>query len=90
MFQKGISIYEVARSIKRAESTTLQYLIEYINYEEIDNPYPWVDDEQVIGRIAEAAREVGIERAKPIFDHLNGEVSHDQIKIVRACLGNSR
>jgi len=89
LFSQGVSIKEVAKSVDRAESTTAQYLIEYIEQKGIDNPYPWVDDEQTIGRIAEAARKVGTERLKPIFDYLNGEVSYDRIRIVFACLGNS-
>jgi len=88
LFRQGVSIKEVAQSIDRAESTTVQYLVEYIKQEEIDNPYPWVDDEQIIRRVAEAGVEAGFERLKPIFDYLNGEVSYNQIRIIFTCLGN--
>jgi len=88
LFEQERSIKEVAVSVDRAESTTAQYLVEYIKREEISEPYPWVDEE-TFGRIAEAAVEVGDGRMKPIFDLLNGEIDYGQIRISLACLGNS-
>ena len=88
MFEQKISIEEVAKSVHRAESTTIQYLVEYIKRENINNPYPWVD-EQAFGRIISAVKQVGRDKTKPVFDFLNGEISYNQIRISFACLRNS-
>lgn len=89
LFEQKLSIEDVAKSVNRAESTTTQYLIEYINRERIANPHPWVD-KQSFGRVADAARQVGKDRTKPIFDLLGGEMSHNQIRICLACLRAGR
>ena len=88
MFERKLSIEEVAKFIERAESTTTQYLVEYIKREKVNNSYPWVD-EQTFGLIVDAAKEVGDDRMKSIFDFLNGKVNYTQIRIVLACLRNS-
>jgi len=88
MFERKLSIEEVAKSVERAESTTTQYLVEYIKREKINNPYPWVD-EQTFGLIVDAAKEVGDDRMKSVFDFLNGKANYTQIRIGLACLRNS-
>ena len=88
MFEHKLSIAEVAKSVERAESTTTQYLVEYIKQEKINNPYPWVD-EQTFGLVVDAAKEVGDDRIKSIFDFLNGKANYTQIRIGLACLRNS-
>ncbi len=88
LFEQRISIKEVAESVDRAESTTAQYLVEYIGREKITDPYPWVD-EQTFGRIVEAMQQVGDGRMKSIFDLLNGEIDYNQIRISFACLNNN-
>jgi len=55
----------------------------------INNPQPWVN-EQAFGRVADAVKKVGRDRAKPVFDLLGGEISYDQIRISLACLRNDR
>lgn len=87
LFEQKLYIEEVAKSVKRAESTTTQYLIEYIKREKINNPYPWID-EQTFDRIIDAAEQVGRGHMKPIFDFLNGEIDYNQIRISIACLRN--
>ena len=87
LFEQKLSIKEVAKSVERAESTTTQYLVEYIKREKINNPYPWVD-EQAFGRIIDAAEQVDRGHMKPIFDFLNGEIDYNQIRIGIACLRN--
>lgn len=87
LFKQGLSIKEVAQSVERAESTTVQYLVEYIQQENISDPSPWVED-QTVRRILDAARQIEAERLKPIFDHLNGQIPYDQIRITLACLRN--
>ena len=88
MFEQKLSIEEVAKSVNRAQSTTTQYLVEYIKREKINNPYPWVD-EQTFGRIIEAVKQVGGDNMKPVFDFLNSEINYNQIRISFACLRNS-
>jgi ATP-dependent DNA helicase RecQ len=88
LFEQKISIEEVAKSVNRAESTTIQYLVEYIKRGKISNPYPWVD-EQTFRRILNAVQQVGSGRMKTIFDLLNGEIDYNQIRIGLACLRNN-
>ena len=88
MFERKLSIEEVAKSVSRAESTTTQYLVEYIKREKINNPYPWVN-KQMFGRIIDAVKQVGSDRMKSIFDLLNGEIDYHQIRISIACLRNN-
>jgi len=85
LFAQGQSPEEIAPSIGRTLSTTVQYLAEYIERENIETPGPWVDDE-TFGRVTQAAHKLGMERMKPIFEALDGEVPYDQIRICVACL----
>jgi len=85
LFERGFSVKEVAESVDRAESTTTQYLVEYIRREKIDSPTPWVD-EQAFRRVAKAVKHVGGDRAKAIYDFLNREIDYDRIRISLACL----
>ena len=85
LFEQKLSVEEVAKSVNRAESTTTQYLVEYLNREKINNPYPWVD-EQTFGCIIDAVKQAGRGQMKPIFDFLNGEIDYNQIRISLACL----
>ncbi|MBN1806750.1 MAG: DNA helicase RecQ [Sedimentisphaerales bacterium] len=87
LFEQKLSIKEVAKFINRAESTTTQYLVEYIKRENIKNPYPWVN-EQTFSRIIDAVKQVGSDRMKAIFDFLDSEIDYNQIRIGLACLRN--
>jgi len=87
LFKQGLSIKEVAQSVERAESTTAQYLGEYLQQENISDPTPWVDD-RTARRIMDAARQIDVERLRPIYEHLNGQIPYDQIRITLACLRN--
>ncbi|HLB74617.1 MAG TPA: DNA helicase RecQ [Sedimentisphaerales bacterium] len=89
LFEQKLSIEEVAKSVNRAESTTTQYLIEYIKRERIHDPHPWVD-KQSFGRVADAVKQIRGDRRKPIFDLLGGEMSYNQIRICLACLSADR
>jgi ATP-dependent DNA helicase RecQ len=87
LFSLGCSIREVAAMVNRAESTTVQYLIEFILQENITNPSAWVD-RQTAQKIEQAIRKVGSKQLKLIFDHLIGQVDYNQIRITLACLRN--
>lgn len=87
LFAKLRPIREIAATINRAESTTVQYLVEFIQQEGISDPSIWVDG-QAAKKIQLAIRKVGSKQLKLIFDHLNGQVDYNQIKITLACLRN--
>ncbi len=87
LFAQGRSIRDVAAAVNRAESTTVQYLVEFIRAESIPEPSVWVD-EKTAGKIQQAVRKVGSKQLKLIFDHLNGQADYNQIKITLACLRN--
>lgn len=88
LFKQGESLEEVAQQMGRAESTVYGYLQEFIRHEQITDPLPWVDSETAT-RVRQAIDETGGERLKPIFDHLAGEVTYEQIRIVANCLANA-
>ena len=71
----------------RARSTVAGYLSEYLRYEQIQDPSPWVEDE-LVKRIELAIAEVGLVGLKPIFDHLGGDVPYEPIRIVATCVAN--
>lgn len=87
LFAEHRGIEEVAEMLGRAVGTTCEYLAEFIEQEQIDDPSAWVNP-ITIERIARAAESVGMQRLKPLFETLGGDISYDQIRIVIACLKN--
>jgi len=87
LFKQKRLVKDVASAIKRAESTTIQYLVEYIQREKITSPLPWVD-EPTFKCIVDAAKQTGGGRMKPIFDFLRGKIDYNRIRISLACLRN--
>ena len=85
--QQKQSVEKVAKAVNRAQSTTTQYLVEYIEQEKTRNPHPWVD-EQIFRCIADTVRQTGDGSIKVIYDSLNGRVDYDKIRISLACLRN--
>jgi hypothetical protein len=86
MFRHGASVAEVAAEIGRAESTTLEYLADFVTSERPESIGPWVaPDEEA--RIADALRAVPDGRLRPAFEALGGTVPYDRIRIVAARLG---
>jgi len=88
LFREGKPLDQVAREIGRAHSTTAQYLEDYITAEGIISPRPWVDND-TFRRIRDAVSVCGMERLKPIFDHLEEKVEYGIIRIAVACLRNA-
>jgi hypothetical protein len=92
MFRSGATVGDVARGIGRAPGTAAQYLAEFIDTERPESVSAWVSPD-LYGRIKKASDNAGIERLKPVFEELGGEVSYDDIRIVvghlRALAGNS-
>jgi len=87
LFTQGRPIREIAATINRAESTTVQYLVEFIRAEGISDPSAWID-QQTAEKIQRAIRNVGSKQLKLIFEHLNGAVDYNTIRITLACLRN--
>ena len=52
---------------------------------EISAPEPWVDA-ATFARVMAAARIVGIEKLRPLFETLEENVTYDAIRIAVACL----
>jgi len=87
LFGRGRSIQQVAPVINRAESTTVQYLCEFIQQEGISDPSSWVEN-QTAKKIQRAIQKVGTKQKSLIFKHLNGKATYPDINITLACLRN--
>src|SRR5439155_21109884 len=86
---RGRSLVEVANAIGRAPSTTGQYLAEFIAERHPVNERSWVGDE-VYEKVLTAAPDTGAESLKPIFEHLEGRVSYEEIRVVLTHAGVGR
>ncbi len=86
-FRAGAGLDEVGQRLQRARSTVIQYLSDFLTAEGVTDVSPWVASETV-SRVEAACREVGTERLKPIFEHCQGEVQYDDIRLVVICLAN--
>jgi ATP-dependent DNA helicase RecQ len=84
-FRQGLSVEQVAEQMGRTPATVHGYLADFIRHERISDPTRWVDADTA-RRVTQAARQVGTERLKPIFELLGGHVSYETIRIVVCCL----
>jgi ATP-dependent DNA helicase RecQ len=82
LFEQGRGVDETAKQIGRARSTTLGYLAEYVAHRpgSLD---AWIPP-QTQQAVSAAIDEVGDVYLKPIFDHLNGAIPYDEIRVVVA------
>jgi ATP-dependent DNA helicase RecQ len=87
LFRQGQSIDDVVKQTGRARSTVVGYLAEFLEEQGQLTPEPWLDNE-TFATIAAAAKVMGTERLKPIFDQLNGAYQYDQIRLAVACVKN--
>ena len=87
LFAKQRPIREIAATINRAESTTAQYLTDYIQSEGINDPTPWVDAETA-QEIRQTVKKIRTKQKSLIFKHLDGQASYPDINITLACLRN--
>jgi ATP-dependent DNA helicase RecQ len=85
LFDQGKSLEEVAETLERASSTTLQYLVEYIQQSPPESLWPWVSEAHC-RRIEELALIHGDGLSRPIFEASNGELSYEEIRPVLAWL----
>jgi ATP-dependent DNA helicase RecQ len=81
LFRKGLTVEEVMVQAGLARSTVMEYLSGYLRVEKPASIRKWVN-ETTYHRIAEAARQVGTERLKPIFIALGEKVEYDLIRLV--------
>jgi len=88
LFQQGQSIAAVCQAVGRARSTSTEYLADFIAHQGISDPSAWIDD-ALFARIRAAASQHGIDRLRPLFEALGGEVGYDDLRIAVACLRNA-
>ncbi len=81
LFREGTTVDVVMERTARARATVLEYLCDYVRQESPASVATWVT-EATYRRVAKAAKEVGMERLKPIFLALNEQVSYDHIRLV--------
>jgi ATP-dependent DNA helicase RecQ len=89
LFRQGTPLAEAATQLGRAQSTTLQYLVEYLRREQVLSPEPWVDA-ATFERIAAFAASAPDERLTPMFEHFGGAIPYEQLRIAMACVRNRR
>jgi ATP-dependent DNA helicase RecQ len=87
LFAQGKSLDAVRQATGRAQTTTVEYLVEHIEREGLRDPAPWVDA-ALFDRIRAVAEKMESDRLKPIFEALEGTVEYDRIRIAVACLRN--
>jgi ATP-dependent DNA helicase RecQ len=83
LFRNGISIPDAMHQLRLARSTVIDYLVQYIQGERPTDISAWVSDE-VYQEVAAAAREVGTEKLKPLYQALGEQVPYDDIRLVLA------
>ncbi len=85
LFRQGSAIEDVMHQTGRGRSTVVDYLCEFIRLQPGVSVSTWLADD-VYQKIEVAAKQVGIERLKPIFIALEEKVSYDEIRIAVAHL----
>lgn len=83
LFDQKVSLGDVTEQLGRAFGTVAGYLVQYIQSKKLTDVSDWVPSE-TIQKVEVAADEVGDERLKPIFDHLNSSISYSEIRVVLA------
>ncbi len=85
LFDRGESIEAVAVVQGLQPRTITTHLAEWIESRRPKSVAPWID-QPTYDRIAAAARQVGTDFLKPVFEHLEGTISYDDIHIAVAHL----
>lgn len=84
-FRDSRTIDDVVSITGRSRSTVMDYLADYVACDRPGSIAIWVPDERR-REIAAAIGVVGGERLRPIFEHLGGRISYDEIRLVVAHL----
>ena len=83
LFRLGTSVADVMHQTQRTRTTVLDYLCEYIRAEKPAAVHFWIEP-SAYDAVAQAAREVGTDRLKPIFLKLGEKIDYDTIRVVIA------
>jgi len=86
LFATGASVADVMRAVGRARSTVTNYLCAFIEITQPNTITTWVNQD-TYAAVAGAASEVGFDRLRPIYEHLDQRVSYDDIRLVLTHLG---
>ncbi|MBM4068840.1 MAG: DNA helicase RecQ [Planctomycetes bacterium] len=81
LFRDNAAVEDVMHQTTRARSTVMGWLADFIRREHPASISAWVSDD-VYARVAAAAKQVGMERLKPIFEALEGKIPYDEIRLV--------
>ena len=85
LFRQGLVVEDVMHQMSLSRSTVMDYLAQFIRSAKLPSISGWVPDE-MYRRVAEAARQNGLDRLKPIFIALGEKVDYDTIRLVVAHL----
>jgi len=88
MFAEGRSIDDVCQAVGRARSTATEYLADFIASHGIVDASAWIDDEK-LARIRAAVGQHGLDKLKPLFEALGGEIDYAELRVACACLRNA-
>ena len=80
LFRDGTGVEDVMHQTGLSRATVYDYLAEWVRLDRPADVRTWVPQE-MYRSVEAAAKTVGAEKLKPIFDHLNGEVSYDHIRV---------
>ncbi len=87
LFSERQTLATIASQLDRAPSTIFQYLIQFMEENQIIDPSPWLEEDEV-ATIEVAYREAGGGRLKPVFEALEGRYSYEKIRIAIMALRN--
>ncbi|MCA9038199.1 MAG: DNA helicase RecQ [Planctomycetaceae bacterium] len=83
LFEQGLTVEEVCLQKDRSQGTVWQYLEQYVRTHHIADITTWIPETRC-KEIETAIAHVGSDRLKPLFEHLKGQVSYEEIRVVRA------
>ncbi len=85
LFREGAALDDVMHQTGRSRNTVMDYLCDFIRREKPERIDAWLKPE-VLARIAEAVKEHGSERLKPLYVALGEQVSYEDIRVALAHL----
>ena len=83
-----MSVDDVCTKTGRARSTVCGYLSDYLRAESVTDPSPWASPQEIAEVEAAIVATQITDRLRPLFDHTEGKISYDSIRIVVACYAN--
>ncbi len=83
LFREKVAVEDVMDRTSRTHSTVMDYLADFIRQENVEDISAWVP-KPLYDQVAAAARRVGTDRLKPLFEELREKVPYDIIRLVVA------